>query len=73
MDEEDVLLLRFGERLRSLRQARGWSQEDFAAMCQLDRTYISGIERGKRNVCLKNLNTIANALELPLSFLLEGI
>src|SRR5580704_13486315 len=37
---------RFGNRVRELRQRAGFSQEEFAAQCDLDRTYISGIERG---------------------------
>jgi transcriptional regulator with XRE-family HTH domain len=46
---------RFGLRLRELRSRLGISQEVFADKCGLDRTYISGIERGKRNVSLGNL------------------
>ncbi len=38
------------------------SQEDLAGICQLDRTYISGIENGKRNVSLTNIFKIAQAL-----------
>lgn len=67
------LLVRFGERVRKLRQATGLSQEAFADHCGLDRTYISGIERGKRNVSLENLKVLANALEVTLSRLLEGL
>jgi transcriptional regulator with XRE-family HTH domain len=49
------------------------SQEDFAAKCGLDRTYISGIERGKRNVALRNIEAIAKALDVPLSMLMEKV
>ena len=42
-------LSRFGERVRQLREKAGWSQERLATACGLDRTYISGIERGRRN------------------------
>jgi transcriptional regulator with XRE-family HTH domain len=67
------LLVRFGERVRLLRQAAGLSQEALAALCGLDRTYISGIERGKRNVSLENLKVLARALNVTLSGLLEGL
>jgi len=42
-------------------------------LCQLDRTYISGIERGKRNVSLKNIAVIAVALQISLTALFEDI
>jgi transcriptional regulator with XRE-family HTH domain len=67
------VLLRFGDRVRDLRQAMSLSQEDFAAKCGLDRTYISGIERGKRNVALRNIEAIAKALDVPLSMLMEKV
>jgi len=67
------LLVRFGERVRELRQAAGLSQEAFAEHCGLDRTYISGIERGKRNVSLENLKVLARALNVTLSRLFEGL
>lgn len=66
-------LIQFGCRVRELRTAKGLSQEAFAAECGLDRTYISGIERGKRNVSLENLRVIAKALGITLSRLLEGL
>ncbi|MGH9344881.1 MAG: helix-turn-helix domain-containing protein [Terriglobia bacterium] len=67
------LLVRFGVRVRDLRKATGMSQEAFADRCGLDRTYISGIERGKRNVSLENLKVLAKALDVSLSTLLEGL
>lgn len=70
---DSKLLVRFGERLRDLRLASGLSQEAFAERCGLDRTYISGIERGKRNVSLQNLKLIAKALNTPLSRLFDGL
>lgn len=67
------ILSRFGRRVRELRQARGLSQETFAVSCGLDRTYVSGIERGKRNVSLRNLQLIAEGLNVDLSKLLQGL
>jgi transcriptional regulator with XRE-family HTH domain len=59
--------------MRLLREKSGISQEAFAHECGLDRTYISGIERGRRNVSLKNIERIAEALEVSLSELFEGL
>lgn len=58
----------FGTRLRELRLARGWSsQEAFALHAGLDRTYVSGIESGRRNPTLDVMVRIAGALNVPLS------
>lgn len=57
-----AVLREFGERVRSAREARGWTQEDLAAEAGLDRTYIGGIERGERNLALLNMNKLAGAL-----------
>lgn len=70
---DSKFLIQFGHRVRELRKAKGLSQEAFAADCGLDRTYISGVERGKRNVSLENLRVIAKALGITLSRLLEGL
>jgi transcriptional regulator with XRE-family HTH domain len=55
----------FGRRIRAIRDRRGVSQESLALHCGLDRTYISGIERGTRNPSLTNILKIAAALEVP--------
>ena len=59
---EDETKKSFRERVRALRKEKGLSQEDLALACDLDRTYISGIERGERNVSLVNIQRIADAL-----------
>lgn len=51
----------------SLRQAKGWSQEELAAQAQLHRNYIGSIERRERNVGIDNMEKIATALGVPLS------
>jgi transcriptional regulator with XRE-family HTH domain len=63
MDEE-LLLLKFGARVRIARLALELSQEKLALECGLDRTYISSVERGKRNVSLINIHKLARALEI---------
>lgn len=67
---QDALLL-FGLRARELRSEKAISQEELAALTELDRTYISGIERGKRNLSLKNILKIASALNVTPSQLLD--
>lgn len=54
--------LAFGQRVRELRSRRGWSQEDFSHHIGLDRTYVSGIERGVRNPTLDVLYKLAQGL-----------
>ena len=72
MPDVDILE-EFGERVRQLRKKRGWSQEDFAHECGLDRTYVGGIERGERNVALRNIQRIAKTLDMTISQLMRGV
>lgn len=63
MAKNNDILKRFGERLKRLRLQKGvTSQMDLALKTGLDRTYIGGIERGERNVALKNIEKIAKGL-----------
>jgi transcriptional regulator with XRE-family HTH domain len=64
---------RFGAQVRELRKARGLSQEALADLCGLDRTYVGGIERGERNVALRNIERIAEALGLSISALMTEL
>ena len=57
----------FGSTIRKLRISKGISQETFADLCNLHRTYISDIELGKRNVSLENIERIAIALQVPIT------
>ncbi len=73
MPSQGDILERFGRRVRQLRTAAGYSQEAFAAECGLDRTYFGGVERGERNLALRNIHRIAKALRLSLSELMLGL
>ena len=53
---------KFGMKVRENRERLKWSQEDLAEHCGLHRTYISGIERGKRNPTLQIVDCIATSL-----------
>lgn len=67
------ITIRFGQRVRTLRAEQGLSQEAFADLCGLDRTYVSGIERGKRNVSLRNIEIIALALRISVAELMTDL
>jgi transcriptional regulator with XRE-family HTH domain len=60
--QETKIQERFGERVRELRKEKGLSQEALALGCDLDRSYIGGVERGERNISLINIYKIAEAL-----------
>ena len=59
----DILKV-FGTNLRKYRNELGVSQEKFAEMCGLHRTYISDVERFQRSIALENVQKIANALNI---------
>ncbi len=70
--QQDKVKKRFGARLHQLRKARDMSQEDVAFAADLDRSYLSAIERGKRNLSLVNIHRIAKALGVGAGELFEG-
>lgn len=57
----------FGARLRELRTDLGWSQEAFAHRANLDRTYVSGVERGVRNPTLDVITRLADTLQVEVA------
>ena len=61
----------FGTNLRKYRTDKGLSQEKFAEICRLHRTYISDIECFQRNVSLENVQRIADALGIKSYKLLQ--
>ena len=62
--------VRFGERLREIRQKKGISQEALGHLSGLHRTYVSGVERGERNISLLNIEKLAVALGVSMSDLM---
>ena len=57
-------LVCFGKKVKELRKQKGVSQEALALLCDLDRSYIGGVERGERNLSLLNIHRIATALNV---------
>ena len=65
--------IRFGRAVRVRRHKLGVSQEEFADMCGLDRTYMGGIERGERNLSLINIEKIALGFRITLAELFRSL
>lgn len=61
-----------GARIRTLRLARGWSQEELGERANLDRTYVSGVERGVRNPTVTVLEALANGLNVHIAALFNA-
>tara|TARA_B100002049_G_C15998818_1_gene340568 strand:+ start:77 stop:292 length:216 start_codon:yes stop_codon:yes gene_type:complete len=69
----DPRLKAFGQRVRELRKERGYSQESFAALAGVDRSYMGQIERGEKNITLVKLFQISDALKLKPSNLFKDL
>lgn len=68
---KDPSWVAFGSAVRKRRLEMGYSQERLAFECNLHRTYIGSVERGERNVSLKNIEVIAHVLSFTASELLK--
>lgn len=66
------LLIPLSQAIRRRREALGLSQEKLAEVCGFDRTYISMLERGKRNPSFINLLRLSEGLEISICKLLEA-
>lgn len=58
--------VRFGIRLRELRKAKGWTQFELSERVGLDRSYLAEVETGKIEICLRNLDLLAQTFEMEL-------
>lgn len=54
----------FGLNVRRVREERGWTQEELARRAGINRSYLGGVERGKRRVAMENIARIAQALDV---------
>lgn len=70
--KRDANLMILGERIRTLRKERGLSQEKLAELSEVHRNFIGFIERGERNVGVKTVIALAQAMELPPASLFAG-
>ncbi len=73
MQKRDPILRSVGQCVAKHRRGKGLSQEALAEKADIDRTYLSDIERGVRNPGIRNVIIIARALEITPSNLLEGV
>ena len=62
-----------GKRIRELRKEKGYSQEKFALLINMDRTYLASVETGKRNISIKNIKKITDGLEISLEELFKDM
>jgi transcriptional regulator with XRE-family HTH domain len=71
--KQAALATRFGERVRKLREKRGWAQEDLAAHSGLGRPFISNLENGRREPGLRSIEALAHTFGLSISQLMRGL
>jgi transcriptional regulator with XRE-family HTH domain len=69
----EKVLIALGNRIRELREAKHWSQEEFADLCGIHRTAIGFLERAERNPRLDTLLTISKGLGITVAELLDGL
>lgn len=67
----DQRLVNFGNRIRAIRKEKNLSQEELAALANIDRSYMGHIDRGEKNVTLTKIYQIADALEISPAALLS--
>ena len=61
----------FGDSLRKFREGRGYSQEEFAELCQISRAYYGRIERGEHSITIEKCHKISSALNIRMADLFE--
>jgi XRE family aerobic/anaerobic benzoate catabolism transcriptional regulator len=62
-----------GDKIRDLRMARGWRQIDLAEEAGIHENYVSDLELGRKEICLRTLQTLARAFGMSVAKLLDGI
>jgi len=65
--------VRLGLNIRRLREERGWSQEEYAERADIHRTYVSDIERGRRNPTITVVERLARPLEVTMGTLFNEL
>ena len=72
MDNNDIQV-KLGQRIRELRTSLNLSQEKFALLIEMDRTYLASVEAGRRNISIKNLEKISKGLNVSLSQMFKNL
>jgi XRE family aerobic/anaerobic benzoate catabolism transcriptional regulator len=67
------ICIALGRRIRELRKAKGWRQIDLAQHSGVHEVHISDLERGSREVGIRTLHSLAGALGVSVSAMLEGL
>lgn len=70
MSEESIFVL-IGKKVKSVREEKGKTQQDLAALCNFEKSTISRIEAGRTNITLKNLYKISQALNVKITVLVD--
>jgi XRE family aerobic/anaerobic benzoate catabolism transcriptional regulator len=68
----DVCVI-LGKRIRALRKAKGWRQIDLAVEAQINENYVADLEYGRKEACLRTLQSVARAFGITTSELLKDI
>jgi transcriptional regulator with XRE-family HTH domain len=64
---------RFGERIRELRKNRGWRQLDLAEQAGISENYVSELELGQKEVCLRTIDLLSKALGIPIEDVVKNL
>ena len=67
------ICVRFGKRLHSLRKQRDWTQVYMAEHVGMDRSFISDLENGRKEICIRNLELLATAFDMTISKLMSRL
>jgi transcriptional regulator with XRE-family HTH domain len=65
------ICVQFGKRLKELRKKKSWRQIDLAAQAGISENYVSDLEHGRKEVCLRTIQALASALEVDISDLIQ--
>jgi transcriptional regulator with XRE-family HTH domain len=67
------ICVRFGKRIRALRKKQGWTQVYMAEHVGMDRSFISDLENGRKEICIRNLDLLATAFGISISKLISRL
>lgn len=67
------ICIRFGKRIRELRKERGWRQLDLAEQAGISENYVSDLELGRKEVCLRTIESLSKALDTDILELMKDV